>query len=353
MRENLETTRLDHLALEDFSSQLFQSCGVNSKNAELTARSLVWADLRGVYSHGVVRLQPSYLQSLTTGMLNPTPQISTVADGPAFAILDGDGGLGQTVANDAMAAAIEKARVCGIGLSTVFNGRHFGAAAYWPMLAAEQQMIGFSCSNGAKVNTAPYGGARSSLGNNPHAWVFPAGSDRPVILDMATGVAAFGKVMMARLHRMPLPEGWCLDADGNDTTNADAAVTMLPAGGPKGYAIGYVFDLLSGALSGALTSTIKSLGGVTGQEAIQSGMTFMAINVAAMTDYGKYEHVVDENARLMRQTVPRPGFERVFVPGEIEWSTYDDRIDNGIPTSDAELGVLTQMGADHGVATFW
>ncbi len=317
------------------------------------ADSLVWADLRGVYSHGVVRLQPSYMVALGDGSVDPQGQIRTLSEGPAFAVLDGGHGLGQIVANEAMEAAVTKARACGIGLATVINGRHFGAAAYWPAQAAEQNMIAFSCSNGAGVNTAPYGGAQSSMGNNPHSWVFPAGTDRPVILDMATGVAAFGKVMMARLHGTPLPADWCLDADGNETTDAQAAVTMLPAGGPKGYAIGYVMDLLSGVLSGALTSTIKTQGGITGDLAVQSGQTFIAIDIASFIEIEKYQEMVDQNAQLMRATPPRPGFSQVFIPGEIEWNTYADRIANGIPTSRAQIGVLGKMASDYGVDPFW
>jgi ureidoglycolate dehydrogenase (NAD+) len=341
--------RLDAGELEEFSTALFAACGVEANGARLTARSLVWADLRGVYSHGVVRLQPNYLKSLKEGAVNPTPNVHLMLDGPAFAVFDGDRGLGQIAAERAVRAAIDKARACGIGLACVRNSRHFGAAAYWPMLAAESGMIGFACSNGGMVNTAPFGGARSAMGNNPHAWVIPAGEDRPVILDMATGVAAMGKVAMARLHGTPLPSGWCLDADGNDTTDPNAAVTMLPAGGPKGYAIGYVLDLLSGSLAGAQTSTVKALGGISGTEAEQTGMTFVVIDVAAVTDVGNFTKSAERTAQLMRETPPRPGFDRVYVPGEIEWSTYDDRIVNGIPTSQAEFGVLEQMAQEHGV----
>ena len=349
MSDQEHIVRLDAGELEDFSTALFGACGVEPDGARLTARSLVWADLRGVYSHGVVRLQPNYLKSLQDGSVNPTPNIRALFDGPAFAVLDGDQGLGQIAADRAIGAAIEKARACGIGLACVRNSRHFGAAAYWPMLAAEAGMIGFACSNGGQVNTAPYGGARSAMGNNPHAWVIPAGEDRPVILDMATGVAAMGKVGMARLHGTPIPAGWCLDADGNDTTDADAAVTMLPAGGPKGYAIGYVLDLLSGSLAGAETSTVKALGGLTGAQASQTGMTFLAIDIAAVTDIDDFSKSADRTAQLMREIPTRPGFERVFVPGEIEWNTYDDRIVNGVPASSAEVGVLAQMAREQGI----
>ena len=141
--------------------------------------------------------------------------------------------------------------------------------------------------------------------------------------------------------------------DGNETTDAQAAVTMLPAGGPKGYAIGYVMDLLSGVLSGALTSTIKTQGGITGDLAVQSGQTFIAIDIASFIEIEKYQEMVDQNAQLMRATPPRPGFSQVFIPGEIEWNTYADRIANGIPTSRAQIGVLGKMASDYGVDPFW
>ena len=128
---------------------------------------------------------------------------------------------------------------------------------------------------------------------------------------------------------------------------------MLPAGGPKGYAIGYVLDLISGSLAGAQTSTVKALGGLSGDEADQTGMTFMAVDIAAVTDADAFGDSVDRTAELVRKTPPRPGFERVFVPGEIEWGTYEDRVANGIPTSDAEVGVLAQMAGAHGIDPIW
>ena len=124
---------------------------------------------------------------------------------------------------------------------------------------------------------------------------------------------------------------------------------MLPAGGPKGYAIGYVLDLLSGSLAGAQTSTVKALGGISGPEASQTGMTFLAIDIAAVTDIEGFANSAEHTAQLMRDTPPRPGFDRVYVPGEIEWNTYDDRIVNGVPTSQAEVGVLAQMASEQGI----
>ncbi len=349
----MTTHRIDKDSLAEFSAGLFEAVGVPVRDAEHAAQTLVEADLRGIYSHGTVRLQPGYLEALTAGTTNPTPNITAIRESPSHALLDGDAGLGQIVSRVAMEKAIEMARSSAIGVVAVQKSTHFGAAAYWPMMAAEQGFIGFACSDGPGINTAPYGGAEPAQGNLPLSWAVPAGEEFPILLDMATGVAAFGKIAMARLRNEPIPLGWAIDAKGRDTTDAHKAVTVLPAGGPKGYGLGVILDSLTGTLSGGLPSIVKLKDGSPDGLQDASSHFFLAINVEMFIPIDEFRETVDRHIQLIREIRPRDGFDRVYLPGEIEWRTKEKRLAEGIPFRPEEIEVLAQMGRDNGVQPAW
>ncbi len=315
--------------------------------------ALFEADLRGVYSHGAVRLQPKYLQELASGKIKPSPAISVAREGPGFAVVDGDGGMGQLVSRAAMGLAIEKARSTAVGAVTARHSRHYGAAAFWSMLAADQGMIGFTCSNGPGVNTAPYGGIEPSQGNLPLSWAVPAGREFPIMLDMATGVVAFGKIAMAQIRNESIPLGWAIDEAGNDVTDPAKAAAVLPAGGPKGYGLGVILDSLAGSLSGGMPSIVRMDESTDDQSANASNHFFLAIDVSKFISIDEFKKTVDSHVRLLRGIRPRKGVDRVYAPGEIEWLTKEQRLAEGIPFRSEELAVLEKMGRDHGVRPPW
>ena len=339
--------------LARFSAALFEAVGVPLDDARFAAGTLVEADLRGVYSHGAVRLQPKYLQELASGKINPTPAISVAREGSGFAVVDGDGGMGQLVSRAAMGLAIEKARSTAVGAVTARHSRHYGAAAFWSMLAADQGMIGFTCSNGPGVNTAPYGGIEPSQGNLPLSWAVPAGREFPIMLDMATGVVAFGKIAMAQIRNESIPLGWAIDEAGNDVTDPAKAAAVLPAGGPKGYGLGVILDSLAGSLSGGMPSIVHMDESADDQSANASNHFFLAIDVGKFISIDEFKKTVDSHVRLLRGIRPRKGVDRVYAPGEIEWLTKEKRLAEGIPFRSEELAVLEKMGRDHGVRPPW
>ena len=339
--------------LTRFSAALFEAVGVPRDDALFAAGTLVEADLRGVYSHGTVRLQPKYLQELASRKINPVPAISVAREGPGFAVVDGDGGMGQIVSRAAMGLAIEKARSTAVGAVTARDSRHYGAAAYWSMMAADQGMIGFTCSNGPGVNTAPYGGIEPSQGNLPLSWAVPAGREFPILLDMATGVVAFGKIAMAQIRNESIPIGWAIDEEGNDVTDPAKAEAVLPAGGPKGYGLGVILDSLTGSLSGTKPSIVRLDEGIDDRSADASNHFFLAIDVRQFVPVDEFENVVDSHVRLLRGIRPRKGFDRVYAPGEIEWLTKEKRLAEGIPFRPEELAVLEKMGRDYRVVATW
>lgn len=349
----MATSIIDPAGLRGFSAGLFEAVGMPAAAAAVVATSLVEADLRGIYSHGVVRLQPRYLEELRDGLTNPTPAIKTLRDSPAHALLDGDRGQGQVVSHRAMTLAIEKARIGTIGVVGVRNSRHFGAAAHWALMAASENMIGFVCSNGSRLTAAPFGGVEAAQGNMPMSYAIPNGDRDPVLLDMATGAAAMGKVSMARIRGESIPLGWAIDEAGNETTDPHAVSAILPAGGPKGYSIGVVLDILAGTLTGALPSSIKGLDPDIGAGGNDSGHFFMAINIEGFVPLAEFAATMSEHSRILHEVKPRPGFDRVNLPGEIEWATRTERLAGGIPFQEQELTILLKMGETFGVAPTW
>jgi LDH2 family malate/lactate/ureidoglycolate dehydrogenase len=319
---------------------------VSAEDARLTAISLVEADLRGVTSHGT-RAAPRYLRRILGGGTNPRPTIRVLREGPAFVQLDGDNGLGQVVAPAAMQRAIACARQTGIGLVGVRNSNHFGAAAFWAMQALAEGMIGFATTNGSGVNMVAYNGAEAVVGNSPLAFAVPAGSEPPIVLDMACGVAAAGKIGVAAMKGEPIPLGWGLTADGQPTTDPNAATLVVPLG-PKGYGLAVIMDVLAGPLQGTVASCHKT-GGQGGSAPGNTGHSFLAIDVAALTDPDVFRAEIDAQIRTIRASRPQPGVDRVYLPGEIEWRTKLERLERGIPLHPAHWEALLAIGREMGV----
>ncbi|MSS72123.1 MAG: Ldh family oxidoreductase [Candidatus Latescibacteria bacterium] len=332
--------------LRAFSSELFQRCGVPGTDADLAARMLVESDLRGVHSHGT-RAQPGYLHRLKTGAARPVPDIRIITEGPAYAIMEGDEGLGQVVAHRAMSIAIDKARGAGIATVSARNSNHYGAAAYYAMMAAREGMIGFATTNGPGVNMAPFGGAAPVVGNSPLAYAIPAGEEPPIVLDMATGWVAAGRIGVARMRGEKIPVGWGMTKDGEDTDDPAEASIVLPMG-PKGYGLAIIMDILSGPLSGGLASCHKP-----GRPNPDQGHLFWALDVARFTPLDAFRAEIDRQIRTIRATKPRRGFDRVYLPGEIEWIKHQERLKTGIPLHRIHLGELEQAAGELGVKPFW
>ncbi|HEX5415883.1 MAG TPA: Ldh family oxidoreductase [Chloroflexota bacterium] len=332
--------------LTAFVADLFASSGLSRGDAMLTAATLVEADLRGVTSHGS-RLVPGYLRRLRDGGINRDPVIRVLREGPAYVHLDGDNGPGQVVAHRAMQHAIACARNVGVGIAGVVNSNHFGAAAYWAMMAASADMIGFATTNTTSATMVAPNGAEAAVGNNPLAFAIPAGAEPPIVLDMACGVAAAGKIAVAAMKGEPIPLGWGLTADGQPTTDPNAVKLILPLGA-KGFGLAVVTDILAGPLQGDL-ATLRKAGGRASNQPGRCGHFFLAIDVAALTDPKAFADEVDAQIRAIRATRPRAGFERVYLPGEIEWRQSREHRRNGIPIHPDQWRSLTSIARELGV----
>jgi LDH2 family malate/lactate/ureidoglycolate dehydrogenase len=335
-------TRFHPQDLHLFCQRVFESFGIASADAGPAADILVTADLRGIDTHGVARLK-SYVELMQIGRINPTPKIRIVRDSPAVATVDGDNGLGMTVARRANEIAMEKAEQVGAGWVAVSNTNHYGIAGYYVVEALKRDLIGFCMTNTTSI-VAPLWGAQRRLGTNPIAVAFPALEEPPIVIDMATTSAAFGKVENAIRRNEAIPSGWAVDAEGRPTTDPQDVVAggaLLPMGsdkdrgGHKGYCLSAMVDLLCGPLSGAnwgpFTPPFIMLK-TTQERTVGKGIGhfFGALKIDAFIDVTEFKRQVDDWIRTFRATKAAPGTEGPIIPGDPERLAEDVNRREGI-----------------------
>lgn len=338
-----ETKQYPPEQLFEFSVSVFRHFGVPEEDARTAATVLQAADLRGIDSHGVARLH-SYFDMLRLGRIDPKPNISIVRESPSTATVDGGNGLGLVVGPKANAIAMEKALAAGSGWVSVRNSNHFGIAGYYVLQALERDLIGWAMTNTTKLVT-PLWGAERMLGTNPIAIAFPGLAEPPIVIDMATTAAAYGKIEIARRAGKPIPAGWAIDRDGAPTTDPNAMIdggAMLPLGsdrergGHKGYGLAVMVDVLSAVLSGANWGPFVPPFALRQEIPTRSvgkgiGHFFGALRIDAFIDKDEFKRQIDELVRTLRKARPAPGTNGPLVPGDPEREAETIRRREGIP----------------------
>lgn len=315
--------------------------GLHTDDAEKVADVLVHADLRHVNSHGVLRTE-HYVNRLKAGGINPNARPSFNQTGPVTGVVDGDDGFGHVIADLAMTHAIEMAKANGVGMVTAINSSHCGALSYFVEKAAREKVIGIAMSHTDQI-VVPFGGKTSFLGTNPIAYGVPAKTSKPFILDMATSNVALGKILQAREEGKSIPEGWGVDETGASVTDPHKVVSLTPFGGPKGYGLAVVVDIFSGLLAGAAFGPhISKMYGDLDQKR-KLGHYFCAVNPAFFTDADVFLEQMDRMMDELRAVEPAPGFDRVYVPGEIEQLHEERNRENGIAIAKSVYDFLTKQ----------
>jgi LDH2 family malate/lactate/ureidoglycolate dehydrogenase len=335
--------RYRHEALFDFSCRVLERLDVPPEAARDVSGCLIKADLRGVDSHGLVRL-PVYTRRLQARVVKARPAIRLLSTGTASALVDGDNGLGPVVGARAMKAALELAGDHGTGFVGVKNSNHFGPAAYYVEQAVSRGCIGLAISN-APPNMAPFGGKYRLLGTNPVAIGIPAGEEDPLIFDASTSVVARGKIIMAAHNKTPVPEGWAIDPEGYPTTDAERALAgaMLPFGGPKGSALSFIIDILCGVLTGAAFA--EHLNTLENLDAVQNvGHVLAAARTDLFLPAEQFRTRMDAILRTLKASPPAPGNDRVLVPGEIELGHESLNRVHGVPLAAPIAAQLAALG---------
>jgi ureidoglycolate dehydrogenase (NAD+) len=346
-REQPAQKRIRVEDLHGFCVEAMLKSGMRQEDARVTADVLVTTESWGVHTHGTKHLG-MYLARVRAGGIDATAVPQVVTEGPAWAMVDARKAMAMVSSHFAMELAIRKARSSGMGYVGVKQSTHFGAAGYYAYLAAREGMIGIAMSNVDANMNAP--GARGGvIGNNPFAYAVPAGTDNPVILDMALSTVAAGKIFAARERGESIPDTWIVDGDGLPTTNtADypRLGTLLPMAGHKGYGLAVMVEVLAAVLTGAsYTRDVKSwvldLDQVTDE-----GHAFIALDVGAMMPPDLFAARMAGMARSIREAPRAKGADRIYLPGEKEWEKRAEALKNGIRLPDDVVANLLKMGEE-------
>lgn len=330
-------------AAQEMTAGIFAALDVPPDDARLVAEGLIWASLRGIDSHGIIRV-PSYVARLEKGIVNPKPDIRVVKELPAVLIVDADHGHGQVALTFGMHKAIEKARAAGIGWVLVGQTKHSGAVGWYTRRAAEAGMAGIYIGT-SQPNMAYHGARVGGVSTSPICISVPRGAGRTITLDMATAAAGVGRLMHHKATNQPLGEGWALDADGRPTTDPQAAVLPTPLGGPKGSGLSLMFECLTSLMLGP--SFIRRwLEGGTREH--QQSAIVAAIDIAAFTDPASYRDEAESLCAAIKGLPRADGTDEILIPGERGDAVFAQRTRDGIPvpakTWAAVRGVAGRLG---------
>jgi LDH2 family malate/lactate/ureidoglycolate dehydrogenase len=366
MPEALENNEIwiDSNKLRDFVTAVFQRVGVPAGDAWVVADNLVAADLRGVHSHGVARLE-RYVKGVRDGLIQARTECTVVAETAATVTLDAHDGLGQVAAKKAMQMAIAKARVNGTCFVTVRNSNHYGIAAYYALMALEHDMIGWSMTNSPPL-VVPTFGRDIAVGTNPLAVAAPTLTERPFVLDMATSTVPRGKVEVYQRKEKTMPPGWASDETGKSTGDAGRVIDnlvkrrgggLLPLGGEgelygghKGYGLSLLIDVLSGVLAGGAWGTHLYEPGPDGKPKPANVCHLLgAMSLEGFGDPTGFKQRMDAYIRELKGAPKAEGHERIYVAGEKEWECLDDYRKRGVPVHPKTVGTMRYIAGDLGL----
>lgn len=334
--------------LSDFCAKVLEHLGLRAEDAKIAADVMVTADLRGVDTHGVMRMS-YYTVKLKMGLVDPKAQMKVVRESAGTALIDAQNALGQVTATRAMELCVKKARESGVGWVSVRHGNHFGTCAQYSMMALPHDMIGFAVTN-ASPKLAPTGSIDPMLGNNPWSFAIPAGEELPVVLDLANSLVAAGKIRMAQKQGQSIPEGWALTREGEPTTDPTLALKgiLLAIGGYKGYGITVVMDMISGVLAdssfGPRVHSVDDNSGVAGV-----GHSFMALSIDCFDDVPVFKARMDSYIREIKGTRKAKGVDEVYLPGELEHRKMQQRLKEGVPLPPKVVEELRGYSSEFGI----
>jgi len=313
------------------TSRLAQAAGMSGEDAQIFADALVDADVHGVSTHGLSRLN-IYLRRIELGLIDPKAELRVERQAGAILALDAGNGAGQVQAVKALEMLIPMAEKNGIAAATIRNSQHFGALSYYCNRAAKRGCILLAMTN-CEPAMSPAGGSDAFFGTNPIAASFPTGKGFPIKIDLSTSAIARGNIIAAAKKNEPIPLGWALDADGQPTTDAQKALvgTVLTMAGHKGYALALMVEMLSGVLSGAaigsdIGSMYKNL-----DRKQDVGHFFCLLHIDAFMEYAEFIRRVDETIDRLKAGKKMQGVDEILIPGERSARTARENERIGVP----------------------
>lgn len=328
-----ETTYLPVDLVKRLMIDVFVGLGTPAEDARICADVLITSDLQGIESHGVGRLK-YYYDRIVAGVQFPKTEFEIVKETETTAVIDGHHGMGHVIAHRAMRLAMDKAQQYGLGAAAVRNGTHFGIAGYYPLMAAREDMMGFTFTN-ARPAIAPTFGTEPMLGTNPIAFAAPSDMDFPFCFDGATSISQRGKIEVASRAEKPVPEGWVIDAEGKPATDADriledlgkATAAFLPLGGAgellagyKGYDLATMVEILSASLNaGVFMKDLLGFAPDGSRRPYMLGHFFLAIDIEHFVPLEVSKRITGQIMRTLQASRKAPGQDRIYVAGEKEY----------------------------------
>jgi LDH2 family malate/lactate/ureidoglycolate dehydrogenase len=337
------SSRFSPESIKRTAAGIAAACGVSAQDAAILADALVDADLHGMSTHGLSRLN-IYMRRVQKGLINPRAELVVERRLGSILAVDAANGLGQVQAVKTLDMLAPTAKSNGIAAATIRNSQHFGALSYYCNRAAEQNMILLAMTN-CEPAMSPEGACQAYFGTNPIAASFPTGKGFPIKIDFATSIVARGNIIAAQKRGERIPEGWALSPDGEPTTDAAAALagTVLTMAGHKGYALALMVEILSGVLSGAAVGPAVGSMYKNMDRKQDVGHFFCLLNIAAFMDVDEFKRRLDEAIDQIKSCRKRPGVAEILVPGERSHRNAQRNREQGVFIEEAtrkELAVL-------------
>jgi LDH2 family malate/lactate/ureidoglycolate dehydrogenase len=346
----MEDVIVDRQNLKDFCIKALEKVGVCVSDAQIMTEVLITNEMRGIKTHGLYFLN-KYIKQIKLGTVNNNAALETVREGPAWALVDGNYGLGVVTAYKAMKIAMKKAKQNGIGIVCVKKSQHFAAAGYYSLMCAKENMIGIAMSN-THPNMAIPGAVGKVIGNNPFSYALPTNEQLPVCLDIAMSKAAGVKLVIASKENRKIPNDWLIDSKGRPTTDPEEYLkegALLPFGGHKGYGLAVMVECLAAALSGASMAKNAKDFRNDPQSNEDVGQCFIAIDINQIIPIKDFKSRVDGFIKELKNTPKSEGTKDIFLPGEMELMNEKDSIENGIKLGQATINALKDLASDLGL----
>ncbi len=345
----------------EFMKQALLKVGVPAKDVEIIVDVLIRSDIHGIESHGIGRLK-MYLDFIKDKVQTPVTNLEIVKESPSTALIDGHYGMGHVISYRAMALAIEKAKMVGIGAVAVRNSTHFGICGYYPLMAANEGLIGLTVTN-ARPTVSPTFSCDPMYGTNPIAFAAPTDEEFPFLLDMATSIIQKGKVEVLDREGKSVPAGLVIDKQGHFHSDPQKVLdlfrskeaALLPLGGVgedlgghKGYGLGLMVEILSSALSGGPFSWGLSGFDDKGNKIPNKlGHFFLALNVANFIDLNEFRQITGNILRTMRNAGKLPGCDRIYTAGEKGHIREQYIMEHGVPIKDTMQKTMLQIKKEY------
>lgn len=330
--------------LTRFATDIFARAGLPRADAGVVAEVLVWANLRGVDTHGVMRV-PRYIDLIENGDMNPEPAIRIRTETPASVLIEADRAAGPVAMMRAVSEAVRKARGAGVGLALVRATTHTAALGYYTLAIARERMAGIALA-GSWPNVVYHGARAAGVSTSPISIAVPGGE--PVVLDMATSLVSMGKLNQAKKLGKPIPEGWALDGEGNPTTDPQAAQTPLPMAGAKGSGLSFMVECLASLIASNPLLAESLEGTLEGGRHRQNGFV-LAIDLAQFGDPESFAREVDRLVKALKALPHAANTDEILMPGERGRRTLEQRTREGIPLARAVHEELQAIAARLGV----